>query len=81
MKEAIRHHEIPAEPGRLRALGLALLVHLVLLGFLWFGVSWQSDTPTVVEAEIWNPVAREAAPPPPPPPPPQPLPEPPKPTV
>ncbi len=76
MKEAIRHYQIPAEPGRLRALGLALLVHLVLLGLLWFGVSWQSDTPVAVEAEIWNPVAREAAPPPPPPP--EPVPEPPK---
>jgi colicin import membrane protein len=39
----------------------------LLLVFLWFGVSWQSDTPTEVEAEIWSPVAREAAPPPPPP--------------
>ena len=39
----------------------------MLLIFLWFGVSWQSDTPTEVEAEIWSPVAREAAPPPPPP--------------
>jgi colicin import membrane protein len=76
LKEAIRHYQIPAEPGRLRALGLALLVHLVLLGLLWFGVSWQSDTPVAVEAEIWNPVAREAAPPPPPPP--EPVPEPPK---
>jgi colicin import membrane protein len=42
-------------------------VHFLLLIFLWFGVSWQSDTPTEVEAEIWSPVAREAAPPPPPP--------------
>ena len=78
MKEAIRHYQIPAEPGRLRALGLALLVHVVLLGFLWFGVSWQSDTPVAVEAEIWNPVPREAAPPPPPP---APVPEPPKPAI
>ena len=62
MKEAIRHYQIPSEPGRLRALGLALFVHLLLLGLLWFGVSWQSDTPVAVEAEIWNPVAREAAP-------------------
>ncbi|NCW77285.1 MAG: cell envelope integrity protein TolA [Oxalobacteraceae bacterium] len=73
----MRHYQIPSEPGRLRALGLALFVHLVLLGFLWFGVSWQSDTPVAVEAEIWNPVAREAAPPPPPPP--EPVPEPPRP--
>ncbi len=66
----------------MRALGLALLVHLLLLGFLWFGVSWQSDTPVAVEAEIWNPVARDAAPlPPPPPTPPEPVPEPPKPVA
>ena len=82
MKQAIHHYQIPQEPGRLRALGLALLVHLMLLGFLWFGVSWQSDTPVAVEAEIWNPVAREAAPlPPPPPAPPEPVPEPPKPVA
>ena len=81
MNEATKHYQIPAEPGRLRALGLALLVHLLLLGFLWIGVSWQSDTPVAVEAEIWNPVAREAAPPPPPPPEPAPAPEPPKPVA
>lgn len=79
MKEAIHHYQIPEEPGRLRALGLALLVHLLLLGLLWFGVSWQSDTPVAVEAEIWNPVVREAAPLPPPPP--EPVPEPPKPVA
>ncbi len=82
MKAAAHQYQIPEEPGRLRALGLALLVHLLLLGFLWFGVSWQSDTPVAVEAEIWSPVAREAAPPPPPPPPaPEPVPEPPKPVA
>ena len=67
MNSATSHYLIPAEPGRGRALALASLVHFFLLVFLWFGVSWQSDTPTEVEAEIWSPVAREAAPPPPPP--------------
>lgn len=67
MNSATSHYLIPAEPGRGRALALASLVHFLLLVFLWFGVSWQSDTPTEVEAEIWSPVAREAAPPPPPP--------------
>ncbi len=67
MNSATSHYLIPAEPGRGRALVLAALVHFLLLVFLWFGVSWQSDTPTEVEAEIWSPVAREAAPPPPPP--------------
>ncbi len=67
MNSATSHYLIPAEPGRGRALALAVLVHFLLLILLWFGVSWQSDTPTEVEAEIWSPVAREAAPPPPPP--------------
>jgi colicin import membrane protein len=67
LNSATSHYLIPAEPGRGRALALASLVHFLLLVFLWFGVSWQSDTPTEVEAEIWSPVAREAAPPPPPP--------------
>ena len=67
MNSATSHYLIPAEPGRGRALALAALVHFLLLVFLWFGVSWQSDTPTEVEAEIWSPVTREAAPPPPPP--------------
>jgi colicin import membrane protein len=67
LNSAASHYLIPAEPGRGRALALAALVHFLLLVFLWFGVSWQSDTPTEVEAEIWSPVAREAAPPPPPP--------------
>ena len=66
MNSATSHYLIPAEPGRGRALALAVLVHFLLLIFLWFGVSWQSDTPTEVEAEIWSPVARDAAPPPPP---------------
>jgi colicin import membrane protein len=55
---------------------LALLVHLALLAFLWVGVSWQSLTPTTVEAEIWDTKSRDAAPPPPEP---EPVPEPPKP--
>ena len=55
---------------------LALLVHLALLAFLWIGVSWQSLTPTTIEAEIWDETSRDAAPPPPEP---EPVPEPPKP--
>lgn len=57
-------------------MALALLVHLALLAFLWVGVSWQSLTPTTVEAEIWDTKSRDAAPPPPEP---EPVPEPPKP--
>ena len=67
-------YTIPPEPHQWRSVGLALLVHLALLAFLWIGVSWQSLTPTTVEAEIWDPRSRDAAPPPP-----EPVPEPPKP--
>ena len=68
MKEASQYN-IPKEPGRWRALLLAALVHLLLLGLLWFGVSWQNETPVAVEAEVWDVQVKEAAPPRPPPPP------------
>jgi len=57
-------YTIPAEPHPWRSVALSLLVHLALLAFLWVGVSWQSLTPTTVEAEIWDAVQRDAAPPP-----------------
>jgi colicin import membrane protein len=55
-------YTIPEEPGRWRAFTLAVLVHLLLLAFLWIGVRWQNETPVAVEAEIWNPQAQQAAP-------------------
>ncbi len=62
-------YRVPPEPGRWRAFALAMLMHALLLGLLWVGVSWQNVTPVAVEAEIWSPQARLAAPPPPEPPP------------
>ena len=75
-----------AEPGALRAFGLAMLVHLLLLIALTWGVSWKSKDLTLsFEAELWSALPQEAAPPleaPPPPPapvaPPAPPPPPPK---
>lgn len=58
---------VPKEPGLGRALTLAALVHAALLAFLWIGVQWQSEIPSTIEAEVWSPQPREAAPPPPPP--------------
>lgn len=55
-------YSIPREPGRWRAITLALLVHAALLAFLWIGVRWQNHTPVAVEAEIWDPVTEQAAP-------------------
>ncbi|WP_034298574.1 cell envelope integrity protein TolA [Herbaspirillum sp. RV1423] len=69
-------YQVPRQPGRWRAIALAVVVHLALLGFLWFGINWQSQTPLTVEAEIWDPNVKEAAPLPQP----EPEPEPPKPT-
>ena len=70
-------YSLPSQPGRWRAIALAAVVHAGLFAFLWFGVNWQNQTPVAVEAEVWSPQAREAAPkavfePPPPPPPPAP---------
>ena len=49
--------------GLLRAYGLALLVHGLLLVALTWGVSWKrSDTSLSVEAELWSAVPQEAAP-------------------
>ncbi|EHL21747.1 protein TolA [Acidovorax sp. NO-1] len=63
----------PRPPARLRAVSLAVLVHVVLIGALTWGVNWKNsaDQPAV-EAELWAAVPQQAAPraaePPPPPP-------------
>ena len=68
----------PRPPARLRAITLAVLVHLVLIGALTWGVNWKNtaDQPAV-EAELWAAVPTQAAPRAvAPPPPPAPIPEP-----
>ena len=55
---------VPKEPGRWRALALAAAVHAALFAFLWIGVRWQNEVPVAIEAEVWNPQIKEAAPPP-----------------
>lgn len=55
-------YSVPQEPGRWRAIILAALVHVALLAFLWVGVRWQNETPVTIEAEVWSPQPREAAP-------------------
>jgi colicin import membrane protein len=68
-------YTVPQEPGRWRAITLAALVHLALLAFFWIGIRWQNETPTTIEAEVWSPQPREAAPRPEPVPEPEPKPE------
>lgn len=82
--------EKPRQPGRIRAVLLALAVHAAFFGLIVFGVSWQNRPSPPLEAELWKdlPPAKaakpaEPAPEPPAPPPeparPEPKPEPPKP--
>ena len=62
------------QPGRVRAIVLAVAVHAAFIALIVFGVRWQSmPTPPVV-AELWDklPTQQKAAPPPPQPEPPKP---------
>jgi colicin import membrane protein len=60
-------YQVPPEPNRWPAILLAVAVHAMLLGFLWFGISWQNNEPVAVEAEVWDMKVQAAAPTPPPP--------------
>jgi colicin import membrane protein len=71
----------PPPPGTGRSLGLALLVHFLLMVALTAGIQWKQDNSLSVEAELWAAIPMAAAPkpvevePPPPPPPPPPAPK------
>lgn len=79
MPSAVDRLEFGPPPGKasLRALGLALFVHALLIIALTWGINWKhSDKAVSFEAELWSSVPQEAAPrlvetplPPPPPPP------------
>lgn len=71
----------PRDSGSLRAFGLALFAHVLLMAALTWGINWKhSDKAVSFEAEIWSSVPQAAAPklveaptaPPPPPAPPTP---------
>ena len=86
--EEPQHLQRRQQPGRIRAIVLAVLVHAAFFGLIVFGVTWQSRPTAPVQAELWKelPRAEKAAPEPPkaepkpePPKPEPPKPEPPKP--
>ena len=83
--EEPQHLQRPRQPGRIRSIVLAVLVHAAFFALIVFGVSWQSRPTAPVQAELWQelPKARKAVPAqkaePPTPEPPKPEPEPPKP--
>ena len=83
-RPAAREAEARAQPGRLRAIFLAVLVHGAFFALIVFGVRWQSSPTAPLQAELWSklPSAAPKALPQPPkaePEPPRPQPEPPKP--
>jgi colicin import membrane protein len=63
------------EPGKRKALILAVLVHALLAGFLFFGIRWQTKH-EAVEVELWSDVPQGAYKPPAPAPEPKPEPRP-----
>jgi len=70
----------PPPPGTGRSLGLALLVHFLLMVALTAGIQWKQDNSLSVEAELWAAIPMAVAPKlievePPPPPPPTPTPK------
>jgi colicin import membrane protein len=53
----------PPPPGMLRALGFAVIAHLLLMLALGWGVNWKRDpVPLSAEAELWSTLPQEAAP-------------------
>ena len=53
----------PPPPGMLRAFGLAIVAHILLLLALTWGVNWKRDTENLaVEAELWSSIPQQAAP-------------------
>jgi colicin import membrane protein len=62
------------QPGRVRAIVLAVAVHAAFIALIVFGVRWQSMPTPAVVAELWDkiPTQRKSAPPPPAPTPPKP---------
>ena len=69
------------QPGRIRAIVLAVLVHAAFFALIVFGVSWQNQPSPPVVADLWDslPPVKKAPPRPQPPKPEPPEPEPPRP--
>jgi len=42
------------EPGKIPSIVLAVVVHVLLAAFLFFGVRWQSRQPEAVMVELWD---------------------------
>jgi colicin import membrane protein len=51
MAVGVLHYQ---EPGKVPSVVLAVVVHLLLAVFLFFGVRWQNKEPEAVMVELWN---------------------------
>ena len=50
----MKHSAAEREPGRTASFLLAVLMHLLFIGLLVFGISWQIKQPQVTEVDLWN---------------------------
>ncbi|HXA47852.1 MAG TPA: energy transducer TonB [Burkholderiaceae bacterium] len=58
-------YSVPKEPGKWMAIVLAVLVHALLLAFLWIGINWANNKPETFEPDsVWSEHDLEKAPPP-----------------
>jgi colicin import membrane protein len=71
--------ETPRQPGSIRAVFLAIVVHAAFFALIVFGVTWQSRQEAPLQAELWKDLPPTPKAKPPDPEPPKPEPEPPKP--
>lgn len=63
----LAHHRLefapPPTPGIVRAMGLAIIAHMLLVAALTWGVNWKNDAVIVTaEAELWSAVPQPVAP-------------------
>lgn len=63
----LAHHRLefapPPTPGIVRAIGLAIIAHMLLVAALTWGVNWKNDAVIVTaEAELWSAVPQPVAP-------------------
>jgi len=65
---ALSYTEVPS-PGKRASMFLAIAVHALLLGFLFYGIRWQTQRPAAIEVELVvaapQPIQVETPPPPP----------------
>ena len=81
MKDTPPALEERKQPGRIRAILLAVAVHAAFFALIVFGVTWQSRPTPPVQAELWDKIPPTPSADPSPPPKVEPEPEPPKPEV